>query len=121
MIRQLLAICLLGLTFIGNLQAVESLPGSRDVEVKMVLLDVNEVDSVRQSFIANLVVVMRWHDPSLAHEESDPISCAENQHCQITLMMRNTSNERPQFVYQTSAPRTYPAIWTNRRRGSPGF
>ena len=74
MLRRLLVICLLGLTLIGNLQAVELLPGSRDVEVKMVLLDVNEVDSVRQSFIANLVVVMRWHDPSLAHDGPNPIS-----------------------------------------------
>jgi len=74
MIKKPLVICLLGLALIGNLGAAEPAPGTRDVEVKMVLLDVNEVDNVRQSFTANLVVVMRWQDPSLAHEGPDPIS-----------------------------------------------
>ena len=74
MIKKLLVIYLLGLALIGNLQAAEPAPGTRDVEVKMVLLDVDEVDNVRQSFTANLVVVARWQDQSLAHEGPDSIS-----------------------------------------------
>jgi len=74
MIKKLLVICLLGLALIGNLGAAEPAPGARDVEVKMVLLDIDEVDNVKQSFIANLVVVTRWQDPSLAHAGPAPIS-----------------------------------------------
>ncbi len=58
----------------GHLGAAETAPGTRDVEVKMMLLDVDEVDNVRQSFTANIVVVMRWQDRSLAHEGTGPIS-----------------------------------------------
>jgi hypothetical protein len=54
MIKKLLVICLLGLALIGNLQAVEPVPEMRDVEIKIVLLDVDEVNNVNQNFTANL-------------------------------------------------------------------
>ena len=74
LIKKLSIIWLLIFALAGNLQAAELAPEKRDVEVKMVLLDVNEVDNVKQSFTANLVVVMRWQDRSLAHEGPGPIS-----------------------------------------------
>ena len=74
MIKKLLVTCLLGLLLAGNLQAKVSAPESRDVYVKMVLLDVEGVDNVKQSFSANMILVMRWQDQSLAHEGPDPIS-----------------------------------------------
>ena len=40
-----LAALLLGLALITNLQAAETMTEARDVEVKMVLLDVEEVDT----------------------------------------------------------------------------
>ena len=73
-IRSLLISCLLGLVFTGNLQAAESAFEKRDVEVKMILLDVDEVDNVKQSFTANLILVLSWQDESLTHEGAEPIS-----------------------------------------------
>lgn len=39
-----------------------------DVEVTVYLIDIEEVDSRTQSFIANVFVGLRWTDPSLAHD-----------------------------------------------------
>jgi hypothetical protein len=88
MIKKLLVICLLGLALIGNLQAVEPVSEMRDVEIKMVLLDVDEVNNVKQSFSANLATAMRWQDQSLAHEGPDSISkpLAEIWHPSIQIL-----------------------------------
>jgi hypothetical protein len=74
LIKKLMFAWLLIFGLAGHLSAAEPAPVTRDVEVKMVLLDINEVDNVKQSFTANLVVVTRWQDQSLAHEGPDPIS-----------------------------------------------
>jgi hypothetical protein len=74
MIKKFLVTWLLGLALIGNLQAAEPASETRDVEVKMVLLDIDEVNNVKQNFTANLVLVLRWLDQSLAHEGVEPIS-----------------------------------------------
>ena len=58
----------------GNLEAQELASQSRDVEVKVYLIDIDGIDSVTQSFVANLTLVFRWHDPSLAHAGLDSIS-----------------------------------------------
>jgi len=58
----------------GGLQAQESVVGTRDVEVGIFLIDVEEVNSVSQSVIANLYVDLRWQDSSLAHDGPDSIS-----------------------------------------------
>jgi hypothetical protein len=68
------AAMLICLVLAGNLQAAEAVPEIRDVEIKMVLLDVDEIDNVKQSFSANLATAMRWRDQSLAHAGPDSIS-----------------------------------------------
>jgi hypothetical protein len=74
LVKKLLLTGLLIMAVASQLQSAELAPGMRDVEVKMVLLDVNEVNNVRQSFTANLVVVMQWQDERLSHEGQGPIS-----------------------------------------------
>ena len=73
MIKKLLVIGLLGLALAGNLPAAESASVMRDVEIKVVLLDVDEVNSVKQSFSANIATAIRWQDPGLAHEGPNSI------------------------------------------------
>jgi len=65
---------LLCVAIFGSLEAQEPVLQTRDVEVKVYLLDIDGIDSVSQSFVANLALVLRWHDPSLAHEGLDSIS-----------------------------------------------
>ena len=74
MIKKLLVTGLLGLALVGKLPAAESAPVMRDVEIRVVLLDVDEVNNVMQSFSANLATAMRWQDQSLAHEGPNSIS-----------------------------------------------
>jgi hypothetical protein len=73
-IKEMLFAVLFGLALIGNVQAVEPVPRIKDVEVKMLLLDVDEIDNVKQSFSANLATAMRWQDQSLVHAGPDSIS-----------------------------------------------
>jgi len=72
-IKTPLAAWLLGLALITNLQAAETMTETRDVEVRMVVLDIDEVDSVKQSFTANVALTLRWQDKSLVHEGSNSI------------------------------------------------
>jgi hypothetical protein len=74
MIKNILFTVLLGLTVAGNLLAAEPLTELRDVEVKIVFLDVDEVNNVAQTFTANLATAIRWQDHSLAHQGPDSIS-----------------------------------------------
>ena len=55
----LLTSLLLSFAVAGNLLAAEPLTELRDVEVKMVLLDVDEVNNVAQTFTANLATAIR--------------------------------------------------------------
>src|SRR3954468_6346958 len=43
--------------------------GPTQVRYAVWLGDITRVDSVAQTFTANLVVMLRWHDPQLAHAE----------------------------------------------------
>ena len=43
------------------------------VYVAMGLLDVDEISSADQNFIANLYVRLQWRDPRLAHESETPV------------------------------------------------
>lgn len=55
--------------FVGLLLSLElAAQAPQDVEVTVYLIDIEEVDSRTQSFIANVFVGLRWHDPSLAHD-----------------------------------------------------
>ena len=68
MIKNLLFTVLLGVAVAGNLLAAEPPSELRDVEVKIVLLDVDEVNNVAQTFTANLATAIRWQDHSLVHQ-----------------------------------------------------
>ena len=72
--RQIAFTWLLLIATFGSLEAQELASQSRDVEVKVYLIDIDGIDSVTQSFVANLTLVFRWHDPSLAHAGLDSIS-----------------------------------------------
>jgi len=74
MINKLFIILMLIPASVGNILASEPAPGLRDVEVKMVLLDVDEVNNVNQAFTANLATAMRWQDHSLVHDGPGSIS-----------------------------------------------
>jgi hypothetical protein len=73
-IGTILVLFLLYFGFASGLQAQESVVGTRDVEVGIFLIDIEEVNSVPQSFIANMYVDLRWHDPGLVHDGPDSIS-----------------------------------------------
>jgi hypothetical protein len=51
---------LLVLATSGSLPAQELPREKRDVEVKVFLVDIEEINNVSQSFVANLVLVSRW-------------------------------------------------------------
>jgi hypothetical protein len=72
--RQLTIGWLLCVAILGSLEAQEPVHGARDVEVRVLLLDIQEIDSVSQNFTANLTIVLRWRDSSLAHNGPDSIS-----------------------------------------------
>jgi len=69
---------LLALGFMGNLQAQETEQQVRGVEVRVFLIDIEGVDTVAQSFTANLIIVTQWQDPTLAHEGLTSISVPLN-------------------------------------------
>lgn len=62
------------LAMTGSLEAREPVDGARNIEVKIRLLDIEQIDNVSQSFVANLALVLRWHDLELAHDGQDSIS-----------------------------------------------
>jgi hypothetical protein len=74
LIKNTLISWILAMTASGYLQASEPEIETRDVELRLVLLDVEEVNNVKQSFTANIAMAARWHDQSLAHEGPDSIS-----------------------------------------------
>jgi len=57
-----------------GIEAQESAVPVRDVEVRMFLIDVENIDDTSQSFTANLALAMRWRDPDLAHSGPESIS-----------------------------------------------
>ena len=64
----------LGLGFASGPQAQESVAEIRDVEIGIFLIDIEEINSISQSFIANMYLDVRWFEPSLAHDNPDSIS-----------------------------------------------
>jgi hypothetical protein len=46
----------------------------REVSLIAYLIDIDEIDSVKESFTVNLFMVASWHDPELAHSGTDSIS-----------------------------------------------
>jgi len=70
-----LSVCVFGGTSVsGQIFRPGVDQGPTKVRTGVFLLDVDEVDNVNQSFDANLFIICRWHDPSLAHAEGGEIS-----------------------------------------------
>ena len=65
---------LLFFVFSSGLQAQEPVAETREVEVGVILIDIEEINSVSQNFIANFFLEFRWRDSSLAHQGPDSIS-----------------------------------------------
>ena len=72
--RLLTIFFLFSLTVTGSLQAQDVAGRVHDVKVRLFLIDVEGVDTVTQSFTANLTMVVRWHDPGLAHQGPGSVS-----------------------------------------------
>jgi hypothetical protein len=72
--RQLTIGWLLCLAIFGNAEAREPVRDARDVEIKVLVLDIKEIDNVSQDFTASLVLMERWQDKGLAHEGPGSIS-----------------------------------------------
>ncbi len=68
------AFCLLILFFAASVHAKETESIAQDVEIRIFLIDIDTVDTVAQSFTANLAFIVRWHDPELAHEGTSSVS-----------------------------------------------
>jgi len=89
---------LLCLSLFGSLQARESAVDTVDVEVGVFLIDIEEINSVSQSFVANLYLEVRWHDPGLAHDGPDSISRSLDEFW----------HPRMQILNQQKLERTFP-------------
>lgn len=68
------AVSLLALVFAASVQAQETRSVAHDVEIRIFLIDIDKVDTVAQSFTANLAFTARWLDPGLAHEGQSSVS-----------------------------------------------
>jgi hypothetical protein len=80
------------------LQAPSEAP--KRVEVGIVILDVDNVDTVNQSFEANVFYGARWHDPREAHEGANP----------IVKPLTQVWNPRLQIVNQQRTWKTFPEV-----------
>lgn len=46
----------------------------KDIEIQAFIIDVNSIDDVSESFVANVYLQLRWKAPELAHDDTDSIS-----------------------------------------------
>ena len=72
--KKLLICFLLCSVFLNGVQAQEPALETRDVEVLFYLIDIEQINNVSQSFVANLYMEFRWHDAGLVHDGPDSIS-----------------------------------------------
>lgn len=70
----LFALALITLLFSPGVRAQGPDDSARDVEVRMFIIDLENINDASQNFTANLAMMMRWHDPDLAHTGPEPIS-----------------------------------------------
>lgn len=97
-IRIVFVSILLNLASMETLGAQDSVEQSHDVEVKIYLIDIEGIDSIAQSFVANLTLVLLWHDPSLAHNGRDSIEKD----------LEDISHPRLQILNQQRLAKTFP-------------
>jgi len=93
-----MVVFLLCFAVIGNLEAQQLARETRDVEVRVFLIDIEEINSVSQSFMANLVLVSKWRDPALAHNGPDSIRMGLDEIWHPTI----------QFLNQQKLTETFP-------------
>lgn len=70
------------------------------VRVRIFVLDLDEINTADQSFVANVYLEARWHDQRLAHEGSDKVSRSLNK----------VWNPRIQIINQQKVWPTFPEI-----------
>ena len=74
--------------------------GATEVRVEAVLLDVDEISGVNQSFAANFYIAARWKDARLAHQSPDNLVRALSEVWHPNL----------QFVNQQGVHRSFPEV-----------
>lgn len=100
MLARTLIVCLICTTAAPMLLAQEQ-QTARDVSIRFFLLDLPAIDTVAQTFDANLTLVMRWQDDTLAHNGPESISrnLDEVWHPRIQLLnQRNVRTTLPWTV-----------------------
>ena len=75
-IRALALFVLAAATLLSStgIEAQEPAAPVRDVEVRIFLIDLENIDDASQSFTANLALAMRWRDSGLVHSGPESIS-----------------------------------------------
>lgn len=70
-----IAVCLLiCICTLGNVDAQDLTHEQVDVNVHALLVDIDEINSVSESFVANFYIELDWRDSTLAHNNPDSIS-----------------------------------------------
>jgi hypothetical protein len=67
-------ILILVLSLLASFKVFADTP--EEVEITVYLIDIEEINSRTQSFVANVFVSLQWQDSDLAHAGPDPISMA---------------------------------------------
>lgn len=69
-----LILLILSMTTSESSQSQESSSQTHEVEIRLFLIDIESIDTVAQSFTANLTMVSRWNDRELVHDGPNSIS-----------------------------------------------
>lgn len=109
-VRLLLLLYLLLISL--NSYADISRPGAGSQSVTTIyttvfVTDIDEVDSANQSFVANVYVEFRWHDPRLASDDTPR-----------TIVFDKAWNPRIQIVNQQHIFKTFPEILEVSKKGN---
>ena len=91
----------------------------QDVEVTVYLIDIEEINSRTQSFVANVFVSLRWLDPALAHDGPGSIGVPLDDIWNYNLQSLN--QQRLVKTFQDTANITPEGLVTVRQRYWGGF
>ncbi len=105
------------IVLLANFEVVAQTP--QDVEVTIYLIDIEEVDSRTQSFVANVFVSLRWTDPELAHDGPHAIGKPLDDSWNYNLQILN--QQRLVKTFPDSARVTPEGLVTVRQRYWGGF
>lgn len=90
---RLLIVCLLFCLAGGSVAAAQP----REVTIDLALVDIDEIDNVSQSFVANFILAASWRDPGLAHPGPGSISRDLDAVWYPAIMILNEQNLRRTF------------------------